>query len=240
MKRSASSPFYKPAKRARIAPKKASNVAKTVRATMRRMATKNRIITQHSEVAVQSTAPGAITNFIDCSTIPDSVTPAGRTSGVVSLDKIRVRGHFYLLGGQPAPVPVRLVVGYIRNQVAPGPTFTMFESADGAGAARTFTDVALGQSLLFETPLNPTDFTVLYDKNYIVGSAPDDGRNFVPYDITLPLKGRKIHFQGNTEGPGNQDLQLVVVAWTADPGNDSTAVGVEWTGVSQLWYTDKI
>jgi len=239
MKRSASSPFYKPAKRARVAPKKAS-MAKTVRATMRRMATKNRIITQQSEVAVVSTAPGAASNFIQCSTITDSVSPAGRTSGTVSLEKFRSRGHFYLPSTASIPVPVRVVIGYIRNQATPSPSFTMFESADGAGAARTFTEVAVGQSLILETPINAADFTVLYDKTYIVGGSSDDGRNFVQYDVNLPLRGRKIHYEGNTEGPGKQDLELVVVAWCADPGNDAAAIGVEWTGVNQLWYTDKI
>jgi len=239
MKRSGSSPFYKPAKRARIAPKKAS-MAKTVRATMRRMATKNRLITQQSEVAVVSSAPGAASNFIQCSTITDSVSPAGRTSGTVSLEKFRAKGHFFLPDGQASCVPVRLVVGYIKNQVAPNASFTMFESADGAGAARTFTDVSAGQSLILETPINTVDFTPLYDKTYTVGTAAADGKNLVFYDITLPLRGRKIHYQGNTEGPANQDLELVIVAWCADPANDANAVGIEWTGVNQLWYTDKM
>jgi len=240
MKRSGSSPFYKPAaKRARVAPKKAS-MAKTVRSTIRRMATKNKLNTQHSETVISSAAPGAITNFIDCSSITDAVFPAGRSSRTVSLDKIRCRGHFYLAPESLNSVPVRLVVGYVKNQAALAPSFTMFESADGGGAARSFTDLIPAQSLILETPINTVDFTPLYQKLYTVGTSATDARNFVNYDFTIPLKGRKINFQGNTEGPGNQDLQLVVVAWTADPGNDSTLVGCEWTGVYQLWYTDKI
>lgn len=239
MKRSASSPFYKPAKRARVAPKKAS-VAKTVRATMRRMATKNSLITANSETVLSTATPGAINSFVDCSTITDGATPADRSSGVVSLEKLRLRGHFFGANAGTYPIPVRMVVGYIKNQTAPGPTFPMFESTNGGGAAQTFNDLAPSQLLLIDYPLNSRDFTVLSERVVTIGAASTDGKNLYNYDFTIPLKGRKIHYEGNTEGPGKQDLQLVVAAWIADPSNDGTVITVEWTSCNQLWFTDKI
>jgi len=240
MKRSGSSPFYKPAaKRPRVSPKKAS-VAKTVRATMRRMATKNTLITSNVETSVVSNGVGAITNFVDCSTITDGNTPADRTSGTVSLEKLRCRGRFFGPVAASVPMVVRMVVGYIKNQTAPGPTFPMFESSTGGGAAQTFNDVAVFQSLLMDFPLNSRDFTLLTERVFTLGTSPVDGKNIYNYDFTLPLRSRKIHYEGNTEGPGKQDLQLVVAAWCADPSNDTTLVGCEWTGCNQLWFTDKI
>jgi len=240
MKRSASSPFYKPAKRARVAPKKATNVAKTVRATMRRMSTKKCRISTISEVAVGTASAGAITNFIYPSAIEDGSLPSNRTSARVSLDKLRMSGHFHLTTGQTDGMLVRMVVGYIRNQTAGSPTFPMFESLDGGGAARTFADVAPGQSLLITTPLNSRDFTTLVDKVITLGTSPDDSKNLYHYDITVPLKGRKIHYEGNTEGPGKQDYDLVVAAWVADPTNEGGVIAVEWTCCNSLFFTDAI
>lgn len=242
MKRSASSPFYKPAKRARVAPKKATNVAKTVRATMRRMSTKKCLITTLSEIAVGTAAPGAITNFVYPSAIEDGSTPANRTSARVSLDRLRMSGHFHLTTAGPLTdgLMVRMVVGYIRNQTAGSPTFPMFESLDGGGAARTFNDVAVGQSLLMTTPLNSRDFTTLSDRVITLGTSSNNAKNLYHYDVTIPLRGRKIHYEGNTEGPGKQDYDLVVAAWVADPTNDARNVACEWTCSNLLYFTDAI
>lgn len=242
MKRSASSPFYKPAKRARVAPKKAANVAKTVRATMRRMSTKKCRITTVSEVAVGTAAAGALTNFVYPSAIEDGSTPANRTSARVSLDRLRMSGHFHLTTSpeQADGLMVRMVVGYIRNQTAGSPTFPMFESVDGGGAARTFADVAPGQTLLITTPLNSRDFTTLSDRVITLGTSPGDAKNMYHYDVTIPLRGRKIHYEGNTEGPGKQDYDLVIAAWVADPSNDGRNLACEWTCSNQLFFTDAI
>jgi len=240
MKRSASSPFYKPAKRARVAPKKAGNVAKTVRATMRRMSTKKCRISTISEIAVSTASAGAITNWIYPSAIEDGSTPANRTSARVSLDKLRMSGHFYYPANSTQPILVRMVVGYIRNQTAGSPTFPMFESLDGGGAARTIADVAPGQSLLVTTPLNSRDFTTLSDRVITLGQSGNDAKNMYHYEVTIPLKGRKIHYEGNTEGPGKQDYDLVVAAWVADPTNEGGVLAVEWTCCNSLFFTDAI
>lgn len=225
------------AKRTKVGPKRAS-VAKTVRSTIRRMATKNVLITTQNEIVLDSSAPGAITSWTDTTAVIDGVRPSDRTTATISLDKIRCRGQFVGPPNGTYALPIRMVVGYIKNQVAPSPTFKLFESLYGEGAARDFTQV-LGMDNQ-STPLNSRDFTVLVDRNLVLGSSGADGKNVYSYDFTLPLKGRKVHFEGNTEGPGNQDLNLVIAAWIADPQDDATVLSCEWHGCNSLTYTDKI
>lgn len=239
MKRSASSPFYKPAKKARVAPKQATSVARTVRATIRRMATKNSLISTVVEAAVNTNAPGAVGNFQDCSVIIDGVRPSDRSTATVSLQKLRCRGHIIGQGAAAHPALVRLVVGYVKNQAALGPDFPLFESAVGGTASRSFNDI--GQSsMLITHPLNTRDFTMLAERVVTIGTSAADGKNIYSYDFTLPLKGRKIHFEGNTEGAGNQDINLVIGVWAADPSNDLNATPLEWSGCHQLWFTDRV
>lgn len=228
-----SSRYAKRTRPTRVSRPLRSAINTSARQAVLRLAEKKEYLFQHDEVAVSTIAQGA--DWTHCT---DLASGTARNSKEVLLQSLRCRGVLH--NNANGTNLVRMVVFYAEDEVVPSNIAEYFMSSSSLLSTVAFGNAAVAGLNAMYQPLNPSKVTVLKDRVFklaAVGST--DGAQVVPYDFTIKLRNAKIKYEGNTQGPGNQNRMLYIGLWAAE-GADDTGVGtvVEWSGVAHLKYLD--
>lgn len=222
------------AKKARISRPLKSAITKASRQAVIRLAEHKELLSQIDEQAVSTIVQGSDWSHI--SGVTASVNT--RIGKEILLQSVRCRGVLH--NNATGTNLVRMVVGYVEDEVIPSNISEYFLSTDGNVAPVSFSNAAAAGLNSMYQPLNKSKITLLYDRVFKLGAQSSvDGAQVQLYDFNLNLKNAKIKFEGNTNGPGNQNRMLYIGCWAAE-GADDTGLGtvVEWSGVSHLKYID--
>lgn len=86
--------------------------------------------------------------------------------------------------------------------------------------------------------LNKNKFKVLFDKTYRLGANQvTDGSNTRTFNIFRKLN-KRLKFEGNTYGPGNQNYRYLWVTVVAEGGDDSVGGTVEFSAQTMFYFSD--
>jgi len=223
-------------KRARVAKPMRSYIARATRQAVLRLAEKKHLNTQIDEVGLSSLVQGG--DWWHLTNIADGSNSGNRIGSQVALHSMNFRGVLH--NNSSGTHLVRVVLGYIEDEVAPSNVYDLFEGPLGPEAPVSFTaGAAAGLNSMYQ-PLNKSKITVLYDQVHKVGANSSiDGSQVKMFEIKKNLRNAKIRFEGVTRGAGNQNRMLYLGAWTTE-GADDTSLGTttEISGCAQLHYTD--
>lgn len=229
-------PSERASKKARVSKPVRSYIARATRQAVLRMAEKKHLNTQINEVALSSI--GAGDNWYHLSDIADGSNSGNRVGSEITLHKMNFRGILH--NNSSGTHVVRVVLGYVEDEVTPSSVYSLFEGSLGPEAPVDFGNAAtIGLNSIYQ-PLNKSKFTMLYDQVFTIGASTSiDAGEVRVINITKNLKNAKIKFEGVTKGAGNQNRMLYLGAWTAE-GGDDTGLGttVELSGCAQLHYSD--
>lgn len=230
-----SSGSNKKARTSYAAKARSAYVRKTAKQVVTRMAEKKRLSVVFNEKALSTLAPGSSGDYVEMTNIAVGTQRNQRVGQQITLKSLELSGQLH---NNATPVKVvRMLVGYVTNQSTPLTSFEIFEDD---GTAAWTSGPSSNTTLMLYRKINPVKFTVIKDKLFRVGGINGgDSSNTQIYKMRIPLKEKKINFEGDNAASQNQDKRLFVLM-LAQRADDDEATGsvVEWTQVATLNYLD--
>lgn len=137
-------------------------------------------------------------------------------------------------------VPVyvrRLILGYTTGISTGTGSVELFDTTDGTGSTITATGNTMG---LITQPINKNQFKVYSDKTIKLSpSTATDGTQTKMYNYFQKFGGKKVKFEGNTNGLLGANWRFAEVWLVAQADNDSAAGSiVEQSGSRATYFTD--
>ena len=219
-------------KRARVSKPMRSYIARTARQTVLRLAEKKHLNTQIDEDALNSLVQGS--SWYHLSAMASGVTAGNRIGKEAALHSVEFKGVLHNSSGTHL---VRVVLGYVEDEVVPSNIYDLFEGVTGAEAPVSFTaGAAAGLNAMYQ-PLNRGKFTVLYDQVHKLGAVGGlDGAQV-----------KFIKFKKNLRNARSSEETLSALETRAacsisvpgpPRGADVGAGTGRWSGCATLHYTD--
>lgn len=189
-------------------------------------------ITLSTESTVSTLLQGDGTNWYNLCSPAVGNTAVTRIGNQIRLQKLEIKGSLHNNG--TISNLVRMIVFYLKDNVAVSSATDIFETGSGAGA-----DFATTTGIdTMHWPLNKAKLDVVYDTVINLAKAGEYESTKI-IRKTFNLRNRLVQFEGNTQGIDNQEPNLYLLYIGAEAGND-TGVGttIEQSHYTRCWYTD--
>lgn len=185
---------------------------------------------------INTGAIGTSFDWFEFPNILQGVTKETRIGNEIYLHGWHSKGSYFNTGTSPVFVR-RLVVGYTSGITSASVSSELFDVTNGVGTTLTTVGNNMG---LITSRINKSQFKVYFDK--VVKLSPStatDGTQTKLYNYFTKFGGKKISFEGNTNGQNNQDTRLAEIFLFAQADNDATTgFVIEQTRNNGCYFTD--
>lgn len=190
-----------------------------------------RYVSFYDEIGQSTLTQGSSTDLLTISQGSSAFTRVGQE---ITVKKFHIKG--LLNNNATTPNYVRMVLAWVPGaQDTTFGTALWFQDVNLAGGPGGITTIP-GANIIY-TPLNETLIQPLWDRVIKLGGSADPSCT-TTFEKTLKLN-KKITYNANNSGVGAQSMQLVLIVFVAEAGDD-TGLGqtIELSHVGRTFYTD--